>query len=354
MMSILQRYIAKTILKSTLLIVSLVVGISYLLNFLGELRDIGTGEYGLIQAITHSILELPHNVSQFFPMLVLLGGLMGMSVLAANQELAILRISGMSIYKILRSIFKIAIPIIIFGLIIGEVLSPKLHYQASKQKFMAQNRGQAVATPAGIWLHEGNNFFHVDQTRSHQLIGVTRYEFDANHHLLATYFAKQMNYRDGKWILQDVVKTTFVNDKTQNTETPIAEWKLAINPNLLNNASVEPEEMTLANLTTYIKHLNQNDLQSHQYQVNFWQRILQPLTILVMLFLAIPFVFVAPRSVTVGRRVLIGVIVGFVFYVVSSLLGQLSVVFQFSPFLAAFTPILLFAFLGYFLMLRVA
>jgi len=44
--------------------------------------------------------------------------------------------------------------------------------------------------------------------------------------------------------------------------------------------------------------------------------------------------------------------VGFIFYMLDISIGQLSVIFQFSPILAALFPIFLFMFLGYFVLKR--
>ena len=353
MMTILNRYIAKTVILSTLLVVIVVMALTYFIGLLGELRDIGSGDYGLIQAAMYALLELPHNLYQFYPMLVLLGGLMGLGALASHQELVVIRVSGVSIAKILRYVFSAALVLAAVGVLVGELVAPRSHYLAEKHKSIAESGGQAVATQAGLWVHEGDNFLHIDRVMARkQLEGVTRYEFDAHHQLLASYFVKKMDYDQGQWQLHDVVKTIFTTDHTRHEKLASSTWDLALNPALLNVGLLEPDEMPLTALSGYTHHLVANGLQAAEFQFNFWKRVFQPLTILVMLFLAVPFVFAAPRSASMGLRMLLGAVVGFVFYILNALLGQLSIVFQFSPILAALFPILLFAGVGYLLLLR--
>jgi lipopolysaccharide export system permease protein len=105
--------------------------------------------------------------------------------------------------------------------------------------------------------------------------------------------------------------------------------------------------MSLPTLRSYSQHLVQNGLQAGDFQWEFWKRIFQPLTTIVMSLLAIPFVLGSSRSVTMGWRVFFGIVIGFVFYILNAFLGQFSIVFQFSPLLAALFPTLLFASLGY-------
>lgn len=353
-MKILQRYIAKTIILASALVILAVLILSFFISLLGELRDIGTGDYGISQALGHVFLRLPHDIYQFFPMLMLLGGVLGLGYLSAHYELTVMRASGMSIPKIVGAVIAAAIILIILAMFLGEFIGPTSIYLADKRKQSAENGGQAVATTAGVWIHEGNNFLHIDRVIGpHHLEGVKRYEFDSHHHLLAAYFAKSLVFQKGQWTIQDLVKTQFGVNQTKSSAATSTSWDLALNPNLLAIGMVEPEELSLPNLEKYYQHLLKNGQQASRFQFEFWRRVFQPLTTLVMVLLAVPFVFGSPRAATAGRRVLFGIMMGFIFYMLNAFLGQFSVVFQISPLIAALFPTLLFALVGYAFTLKV-
>jgi len=99
-MTILQRYIIKTVLTATALVVLVMVGLIFLVDVLDELRDVGTGDYGFPQALLHVVLLMPHNLYQFFPMMVLLGGVIGLGILASHQELVVMRAAGVQSVKL--------------------------------------------------------------------------------------------------------------------------------------------------------------------------------------------------------------------------------------------------------------
>ncbi len=355
MISILQRYIAKSVLISTMLVILVVSGLGFFINLLGELKDIGIGDYGFTQALLHTVLLMPYTLYQFFPMLVLVGGVMGLGVLASNRELIVMRTSGVSIVRILTAVLCAAFFLIVFATVVGEYLAPHANYIANKRKDSAQSGGQAVATASGVWVHEGNNFLHIEKVNGlEHLSGVTRYEFNAQHQLLATYYAKNVDYvARGEWQLHNVVKTTFVGDKAVSQQSANGVWSLSLNPNLLNVGIVAPEEMSLPRLLKYSKHLVENKTQASSFQFEFWKRVIQPLMTLVMILLAVPFVFAAPRVKTMGWRIVFGVMVGFIFYLLNAMLGQVSVVYDISPFFAAILPTVVFAIIGYVLLMRV-
>lgn len=347
-MTILHRYLAKTVIASILLIMCIVTALSFFISLLTEFRDIGLRDYSFFEAIIHCLLRLPYNIYQFSPMVVLIGGIFGLGLLATNQELMVMRTSGVSFSKLIQAIISGAFIIILTLTIVGEVVSPKANYLADKRKVSVQNGGQAIATSSGVWVHEGNDFFHVEQVSGkYHLEGVTRYQFDPHHNLLATYYASSMDFIDGRWMLFNLAKTTFDKDSVRSQQFSQATWNMTLNPNLLTIGLIEPEEMSLRKLFTYSEHLSKNGLQATEFKFSFWKRVFQPLATIVMILLALPFVLNISRSTMIGWRISIGVIVGFTFYIINTFLGQLSIVLQFSPWFAALLPIFIFASLGY-------
>lgn len=351
-MNILQRYIAKTIMTYTALVVLVVIGLDFFIVLLTELRDTGTGDYGFWQAVVFTLFAMPNSIYIFSPMLLLLGGSIGLGLLASSHELIVMRASGVSVRHLMRSVAVAGIILIVIATLFGELVAPHASFTASKRKVSAENNGQAVATASGVWIHEGDSFLHIDRVLGHKhLEGVTRYQFDAKHHLLAAYYVKAMNFKDGQWQLQDLVKTSFQSDHTASEKLENTTWDLALNPTLLNVGVIEPNEMSLIRLSKYSDHLAENGQQASKFQFEFWKRVFQPLATLIMMLLAIPFVLSAPRSVTMGWRMLLGVIVGFVFYILNAFFGQLSVVYDIAPFVAAMLPTMLFAVAGYVVLL---
>lgn len=355
MINIFNRYIIKQVLISTLMVVGVMLALVFFTTLLGEFQDIGRGDYTFMQAVIYVALRLPHNLYLFCPMLILLGGIIGLGMLTSHQELMVIRSSGFSLRRIMIAILYSALLLIVFMMLLGEALAPQLDHKAALRKQNAENNGQVVATASGVWLHEGNDFFHVDRVMPHRhLEGITRYQFNADHQLIAAYHAKSMDLQNDKWLLQEVVKTIFLPQAgTQSSYSPQDIWNFTLSPSLLNVGLVAPEEMSLSHLLTFSRHLVENGLQASQFQLAFWQRVLQPFAIIVMIFLALPFVLNAPRSTMLGVRLLFGVVVGFIFYLSNALLGQLSVIFQFPPFLAASLPIILFSCLCYGILRRV-
>ncbi len=111
--------------------------------------------------------------------------------------------------------------------------------------------------------------------------------------------------------------------------------------------------MTLHELRQYMRAPGVHKQAARLYELAYLQRLIQPLTTVVMMVLAIPFIFGPLRSSTMGSKLLAGTGVGFGFYIINHSFGPLIQVYQWPPNVAAFVPTCLFALLGVYLMRRV-
>ena len=350
MLSILERYLARTVMASTGLTAVVISAVLFVMSLLGEFKNLGQGDYGLSAAIIYVLQRMPNELYQFSPLLVLLGSIIGLSLLTSHRELAVMRASGFSMRHIIYSIFVAAFILIMSISVVGEFTGPNLSHHAAVQKENLQNAGQAVVTSAGVWLHVDNNFVHVQHVvGKHLLEGVTRYRFDDDHRLLEAYYAKTMTREHDQWVMHDAVKTIFLTNRTMSVSLPTLKWNLEFNSNLLGTGMIEPDEMTLTRLSSFSRYLQANGLQATQYQFEFWERLFTPLASLVMIFLAISFVLGSFGQMPMGLRLMAGVVTGFAFFILNSFFGQLSIVYQVPPLAAALIPIIIFAAIGLFL-----
>lgn len=353
-MTILQRYVGKTVLHTIFLVLLVLIGLELLITFVGELNEIGNGDYTLAQVFIYVLLDMPLKVYSFFPMASLVGVLLGLGILASNSELIVMRASGLSIFNISLIVLSTTFLIVLVVTIIGETSAPLMKHFAEQRKTYAISGGQMLSTKQGVWQRDGLSFIHIGQILpGERLQDITRYQFDDSHRLLEVVHAKQAVYQNKHWVLQDV-RQSKINERQIVAETmPTTDLNIQLNPKLLRISQIMPQEMTLRQLASYIKYRELNGLRAAQYGLSFWQRILQPLATCLMVLLAIPFIFGPLRSVTMGLRFVVGVSVGFAFYMLNQFFGPMSLVYQIPPFWAAATPTLLISLIALFLIARI-
>ena len=118
-------------------------------------------------------------------------------------------------------------------------------------------------------------------------------------------------------------------------------WDTGLTTTLLKVVVVDPDALSISGLYAYTHYLQQQGLDSGEYDLALWKKILQPLSILSLVLVGISFVFGPLRSVSMGYRVFSGVMTGVVFMILQNLLGPSSLVFGFPPIAAVLFPIIL-------------
>lgn len=341
-MKILRQHILKTVISMTALVILVIASLQMFIAFLTELNAIGEHNYGIKQAFVFVFLSLPTLVYPLFPAAALMGCLIGLGKLASQSELVVMQASGVSKAQILYSVIRATILMLIVVTIIGEGIAPKLQQYADRYKAEAESGKTAIQNRSGLWVHDGQNFIHVEQVSPDgKLLYVTRYQFDKTK-LLFTRASREGNYQNGKWVFSDVIENEFSADNVTTRHYPTQIWPISLDPNFIGVANIDPSQASLSELKRYIYYLTQSGLYTKPYEFEFWKRILRPLAALVMIGLAVPFIFGPLRTKPMGFRILIGVMIGFGFYTFNEFLGPFSLLYQIPPFLAVIVPLLIF------------
>lgn len=354
MIKIIDWYIARTLLSTVTLTLSVLLGLSALIKFVEQLRKLGEGDYDMIVAALYVLLSLPRDLEQFFPMATLLGALIGMGVLASNSELVVMQASGLSKWNIITSAMRASAVMIVLVMLVGEFVTPVSESKAKQIRTEAISGGSLFASDELIWAKDGADFVSIGQVISRNVSAdVTVYRFSDNLLLQQMINAKQANYQEEQgWQFKDVTVTTFTPDFVDVANLPQAEWRSTLSPDKLGIVAVKPEALSIRGLNDYVKYLDNNDQDSSRYQLAFWRKVFQPISVAVMVLMALSFIFGPLRSVSMGARIIMGVLTGFGFFITNEVFGPLSLVYQLPPALGAVLPSLLFAGTAIFLLRR--
>jgi lipopolysaccharide export system permease protein len=354
MQTILDRYIAKTVLMAICMVTLMLVGLQIFMLLVDQLGDLGRGDYGIKEALVFMLLQMPYQVYLFFPIASLLGCLIGLGVMANHSELVVMRAVGLSIGQITMAVLKASLVVILIVTVLGETVIPFLSHYSRDYKVQAITGGQGLRTSGGIWLRFGNDFVTIGVVDSDTLLhNIYQFHFDEQHHLEFSRFIREARFAQQQWTAYDINQTNFLDNATGVQTWASLTWELPIKPQIVQLSSNEPDEMTLHELNRYIREQRQSQINVQSYQLAFYQRIIQPFTTLVMMVLAIPFIFGPLRSSTMGSKLVVGISAGFGFHLLNHFFGPLSTVYQWPTLLAAFGPTIIFAVLGYYLMRRI-
>ncbi|MDB1122920.1 LPS export ABC transporter permease LptG [Vibrio algarum] len=354
MFKILDLYIGRTIIATTFLTLSTLVGLSGIIKYVEQLRKVGRGTYDLVQALYFVLLGMPRDIEMFFPMATLLGALIALGMLASSSELTVMQASGFSKLDIGLSVLKTAIPLMVIVMALGEWGSPQTIKMARESRAFAISGGTIVSVRSGVWAKDSDNYIYIGRINDETLQALTVWQFDKEDALETIVYADSADYIGNNiWQMKNV-QLTHMKDNIQLSKEDLQtyDWQSTIEPDKLDVVTVKPEELSLSGIYDYVNYLKASEQDAARYELAFWRKMTQPLSIAVMMLMALSFVFGPLRSVTMGARIISGIIAGFTFYISSEFFGPLSLVYQIPPFVGAVAPSLLFLALAIMLLRR--
>ncbi|MBF0219930.1 MAG: LPS export ABC transporter permease LptG [Gammaproteobacteria bacterium] len=352
-MRILERYIATAVLTSGLLVMTVLLALFFFVTYVGEVADVGKHHYSHWVILHYCLLLIPRNIHELFPMVTLLGTILGLGMLASSGELTAVRAAGVSIGRIGLSLVKISLLFIVLNLLVGELLAPQWEMQAKALRAVALGKRVAV-TNEGIWVREQRDFIQIERLLANgDLSGLLVFRLNEEGKLATIIEATHARFIDPQWQLREVRLTHFNRTQVVVEELPEMLAHSELRPALLGMVKLAPEHLSLQALLDYIGFMQQNQLDARAYELSFWKRVLSPLTIIGMLLLATPFVFGSLREVSIGQRIMVGSLVGIGFYLFSGIFSQFVLIYQIPPFISAIAPLLLIFMLWSLLIRRV-
>ena len=353
MVSILDRYIGRAILATTLLVLMVLVALASVFAFVGELDDVGKGSYSVTRAAQYVLLTVPGKAYLLFAPAVLLGSLLGLGALASNSELTVMRAAGISNGRIVRAVLVTGVALMALVALIGESVMPRTEQMAEEIRLTALEKRLSVKGGSGLWARSAGRYVNVATVLpDFTLLDVSVHDFD-DHALGSTLRAARASLDEaGEWVLEDIELTRIEADGARVESIERSTWKTLIgvgadapaliSADVLKSLSTSPDNLSANDLSEQVRYLRDNGLDSRAIELALWVKLTSPLATLVMLMLSLPFVFGSQRSGGAGQRIFVGILLGIVYVLLNRLLAQLALANGLPPSLSAILPLVLF------------
>jgi lipopolysaccharide export system permease protein len=384
-MKILQRYFAVNIAQAVAFVLVAFLALMAFMDLTSELPRVGKNGYMIQHALLHVALLVPGHVYEVMPVAALIGTIYTMSQFASSSEFTIMRASSMSTRMAAMMLFKIGVVFVLITFVFGELITPHTAPLAERLRLAA--RGGTVSSDfrSGTWTKDsvhadgvkgqviGSRFFNVRHIGTDgRLADVRLYEFDNSMRMRSLITAETATFSgNNTWRLSNVTETVFTNSRelpepgapvpagqtiqsTYGHETSAVNTrKLAsldlvseITPKILSVSRSDPERMSANELAVYTRHLAENRQETERFKIAFWKKLIDPLSVFVLMALALPFAYLHTRSGGVSLKIFIGIMIGVSFILINALFSHIGLLSTWPAFLTAAAPSALFLLLA--------
>jgi lipopolysaccharide export system permease protein len=356
-MKIRDRYITKTLLNYTLVVLLVWLSIYSFFNFLEELDSIGQADYTILEAIKYILLQMPNVVYKQASPVILLGCVLGMGYLATTNQLVVLRVSGNSVLKLTSITISTALIFVIVIIAFGEYFALLASEEAEKGRSKALGQSIVSHNQEGFWIRENGNYINVkNNIDGSSFIDITIYQVSPLNKIETIITADSANL-DGPSISMNNTNITSISEINGSTEITSKKRNsynktVSFDQDLIDSLKKEPKELTTWNIYKKIQFLSKNKQTSSVFEVELYKRLIKPVTLVAMILLAMLFIFGSNRDVSLGRKIFLGIALGLSFELISRISGALSLSFNFSPLMSAVLPTLVIIVLAIVLLSR--
>ncbi|MFN2164803.1 MAG: LPS export ABC transporter permease LptG [Anaerolineae bacterium] len=343
-MRILDRYIASNYLKGLLPVMVLLLALFSLVALADELEQVGKGSFRQVDAFLVILYTAPRRMVDLLPVTALLGGLMGLGAMANHQELIAARSSGLSKAHMAWPVFKAVLLVAALAMMMQSILVPASERAASEVR--SKSLEQTTLEDGGrlqFWTRSRENFVHVNDVLFNRILqGVEIYTTGQNGELRQIIQARQATIvGQDTWLLDGVTQTRLEGMTAIEEQIDRLSWTGLLSEEQANILILPLEALAPVDLVRYILYLRANGLDTHHFQVIFWQQISSIIAILAMGLLSLPMLVGSTRGISAGQRIMTGGIIGIVFYLLQQLTGHLAGLFNLIPSLTILTPVII-------------
>jgi lipopolysaccharide export system permease protein len=288
--------------------------------------------------------------------LILLGCILGMGHLTSTGQLLIFRVSGASVLKITWLTLKNAMLFLVILILVGETFAPALTKYAESERSDALGQTSFSASQDGFWIRDGGNFINVENNVDVSVFdGITVIEVDKENKI-RRIIRSDNGIFDGKTL--NLNETDIFSVTSNNVyENILLEERNSYNKNvafdqdLIASLEKEPKDLSTYTIIKQIQFLTENKLRASVFEVELYNRMVKPLTVIAMILISMLFIFGSNRDITLGRKIFVGVSIGLSFELISRLGGAFSLSFEINPFLSSFVPSLLAVVIAIFMLI---
>ena len=294
-------------------------------------------------------LRAPQLIAQFLPFSVLLGTLVTLTSLNQNSEVVIFKAAGISAHQILAPLIVAALGVSVVSFTFNELVLTRTNSALEAWQDTDYGAKPPALSQSGVdvWARAGEDLIHADQVvgkaNTTQLLNVSIYKRDHGR-LVEIIRADSARPVRGGWELAQV-RSFYVAQGTQSTQ-PSLFISTDVGTDRFTTHKVIPDRTPLWRLWQDISTLQAAGKPTAPLEVALLHKISGPLSAILMPILGAVSAFGLARSGKLFLRSVIGMALGFTYFIADNFMVAMGQFGAAPPWLAAWAPFVLFYLIG--------
>ncbi|MCT2397986.1 LPS export ABC transporter permease LptG [Novosphingobium mangrovi (ex Huang et al. 2023)] len=349
-------YLARLFITRILAMLLMLVLVLQVLDLLGESGDIlaysGNGEGQLLYYVS---LRIPQLIARFLPYSVLLATIITLATLNQNSEVISMKAAGLSAHQVLAPLMLTALVISGVSFVFNERVVTRA--TATLDAWHSVDYGpvpEDSGVRTNLYLSDGRDMLLAKSLNGRGkdmvMTGVTFYRRDANDMVVEQLRSPRATFANPGWKLENPERFEVAGTKSSR----LAEAVVApgITPGKVMLSKVDADSQDIFTLASSIEALKVAGRRTSELDAAWWHKISGPLSSTLMPLLGAVAAFGLARSGQLLIRAMIGMALGFAYFVFDNAALAMGNFGGYPPFVAAWAPFVLFALIGETVLIR--
>jgi lipopolysaccharide export system permease protein len=348
-------YMARLFLTRTFAIMFTIVLVLQVLDLLSETGNIlehpGNGQAEVLRYVS---LRAPEIVAFVLPFSVLIGTILTLITMNQNSEIVALKASGLSAHQVLAPLLVASLGVAGVSFAFNERIVARASATLDAWKkvdygALPVDRGDRT----NVWVRDGDDLIEVEQIRGRgtaaRLMGITIFDRQGGTLRSVVYAPAGVRAGDG-WRVGPARRFDVASGRLSQLGTVTV--ARGVRPDQFTLGSINADGLTFTELRDAIRDLEDAGRPVKALEGTLWHKLSGPLSAVLMPLLGAVSAFGIARSGKLFVRAVIGMALGFAYFIADNFALAMGNLGAYPPFLAAWAPFLLFLLLGEAVLIR--
>ncbi|MCX5806917.1 MAG: LptF/LptG family permease [Proteobacteria bacterium] len=329
----LNKYLISNVLKILLIteLAGLVMFIT--IEFFEHMGVFTSSLKNFVLSIVYIFLKIPYYFNLILPLTFLISILIMLILMIRNNEMVVVRTSGISTILVMKPLIFLSIVFIMFSFILSEWIIPAaLNKSEYIYRIKIKKEEPYVFFKNGsIWFKRGNVINNIDSidVKKDIIKGLTVIELSDSYTIKKRIDAKEGIWKNDSWFFTDVAERIFDDEGIKSVKKyTVLKDLIREPPSVFKVMEKNPEEMGYRELSNYIKRLKADGHDVRRYLVDLYGKVAFPFINLIMVFAAFSVGLRYTKTKNVSMGIFMGICIGVLYF----LFHNISLSYGYSTF----------------------
>lgn len=354
-MKIVSRYLLREWAKILILVVVVFVLVFFVVDFLERIDNFMEAGVPLTRVGLFFLMFLPSVIFHLAPVAILVATLISLGLMARSSEIVAFKAGGVSLMRLSAPILIAAVTVSVLMFIVSDTVIPYTSARVNSiwDGEVEKQRKESDLIRRNVWFKTSGGVynFRIYDEGKHTIDGLSLFLFDEKFRLLTRIEATRAWRLDkDQWMLYDgVVKTYGGGSDIKVRRFDHEKKSLPDLPEKFAQVNRASEEMSAAELSSWIKQMETEGYDPLRYVVDLKLKYSFPFICAIMAIIGLPIAFWKEKGGGIALGIGVGIGLSFVYLVFLGLSRSLGYSGALPPVLAAWLPNVLFTILGVYL-----